>query len=445
MFSILKNKFLNNNKNEKSYEEIIDKIIIKSQEEMIFDRIPTELLNLTYNLLYISIDTNYNKNNIDKTVNNSFNHTKTIIEVIMKLSERIINKKLFYSIISNNHIIALKSYRTIHSEPVNNEKSEKSILKLMELTKDQKYSKLQRALDIISMDIPHLSEEDNDIMETFESIDHAKLSEFISASVYGSIYNSKNGTRSYSIYNIHRLVYNMSIRASIDTESKLAEMITHLDLLYTADEIAVSKDIRESEVLKSIKNKETKDKVVNNVINNYFNGMKPAISELVKKETEGEKKIQEAKVADKLRELNELVDMLQGINKEEKEIRRNDTEVRESQVGEKREEEIKKSEEKEELGERLEKLKGGLRKELEEITKKHIDEIKEERNNIWGRARIIRDRAKNIWGIINNIWDRINNANNTNIIWCILIVVLTLNFISIIYYNEIAPKKITQN
>ncbi|KAI5167922.1 hypothetical protein NEIRO03_2289 [Nematocida sp. AWRm78] len=387
MFSILKNKFFNNNnKNKKSYKEIIDKITIKSQKEMIFNRIPTELLNLTYNLLYISIDTNYNKN-IDKTVNNSFNHTKTIIEVIMKLSERIINKELFYNIIGNNHIIALKAYRIIHSEPVNNEKSEESILKLMELTEDQKYSKLQRALDIISMGIPNLSKEDKDIMKIFKLIDYTKLSEFISTSVYGSIYNSKNGTRSYSIYNIHRLVYNMAIRASIDTESKLTEMITHLDLLYTADEIAVSKDIRESEVLKSIQDKETMDKVVNNVINNYFNGMKPAISELVKKEAEEAKKIQEAKAADELRRLNGLANMLQGINEEEK----------------------------------------------------------EERNNIWGRARIIRDRAKNIWDGTKDIWDRINNINNANPLWCIFIVVLTLNFISIIYYNEIASKKITQN
>ncbi|KAI5126509.1 hypothetical protein NEPAR04_2450 [Nematocida parisii] len=396
MLSILKNKFLNNNnKNKKSYEEIIDKITIKNQKEMIFDRIPTELLNLTYNLLYISINTNYNKNNIDKTVNNSFNHTKTIIEVIMKLSERIINKKLFYNIIGNNHIIALNAYRIIHSEQVSNEKSEESILKLMELTEDQKYSKLQRALDIVSMGIPNLSKEDKDIMMTFKLIDYTKLSEFISGSVYGSIYNSKNGIKSYSIYNIHRLVYNMAIRASINTESKLNEMITHLDLLYTADEIAVAKDIRESDVLNSIKDKAIMDKVVNNVINNYFNGMKPAISELIKKEAEGAKKIQ-------------------------------DKEVRERHVGKMREEEIKKSEE--EIKKKREK----------EEMKENLNKVEEETKNIWGRARIIRDR-------INNIWDGINNINNANTLRCILIVVFTLNFISIIYYNESAPKKITQN
>ncbi|KAI5126510.1 hypothetical protein NEPAR08_1124 [Nematocida parisii] len=382
--------------------------IIKLKEDgTIFNEIPSELLHLSYNMLYICAIANYSNSDKSKVSYKVIKHTKTIIEIIIEAAEEIENKELFYRMISNNHIITMQSYMIKHAgkKLVSDEGSKKSTMKLMELTEDKKYSNLQRALDIISQDITIMSKEDEDIMKTFNSISkYNEINDFLINSVYDSIYNDNNGIKSYDIFNIYWQMYTMCLSRYIDTEFEITLIRRYLNQLYTADKIAVQKSIKHSKVLKTVSTYGVStDTITNKVVNNYLNALKSNIDGVIYKKMD--------KKTDRIEKLKQIKIREKAVRKK----REREMEAEAEKRKRKREREIE-AEKK-----RMKEFEESVAKEVEEIKQRVNKEIEEQMNN-----KIKIERKKYIATII-------------------IIFMLILNFISMLYYNKKASNTTSTN
>ncbi|OAG30918.1 hypothetical protein NEIG_00402 [Nematocida sp. ERTm5] len=188
-------KEFNGKEEEMKREDIykIYKIILGvTRNNPIFKNLPESLTRLAYNILYIQI---YNRiinyaygNSTISEIKNSITQTYAIIDIIKEAAKQLDSeskKQAFYRLIGNNHIIIASVYRhkkNFYDSFINilREKagipeldgkitSKDAIIKLFELTESEKYSRLQRVLDIL------MKHGDNLIITDNNGVEHSNI------------------------------------------------------------------------------------------------------------------------------------------------------------------------------------------------------------------------------------------------------------------------------
>ncbi|EIJ87111.1 hypothetical protein NEQG_02697 [Nematocida parisii ERTm3] len=166
---------------EKIYKIVID----INKRTPVFKDLPESLTNFAYNIFYIKINSRifgcvYKEDTAISAIKDSIAQTSEIIDMIEEGANKLDNqskKEAFYKLISNNHMIMAQLYmnrKNFYDSSINilREKAGRSelgeeiasadaMVKLYELTKSKKCSRLQRVLDILMKDGNKLTITDN--------------------------------------------------------------------------------------------------------------------------------------------------------------------------------------------------------------------------------------------------------------------------------------------
>ncbi|KAI5128184.1 hypothetical protein NEPAR04_1175 [Nematocida parisii] len=260
---------------DKDINTLYDIVTEVNKKKRIFIDSPEPLERLAYNILYMKIynriisnDIEYNEDTITDKIIESIKQTDIVIDIIKEAADELHSedkKAAFYRLMGNNHAIMANTYilrkkffdssikilcKSMNIQELDDKMtSEDAMIKLCKLTQSKKYSRLQRALDILVKHGDNLTIVDEDDNETKQSnasslglskddikslqlltrIDKWSAKEFsifLNDSIYDSIRdNIKQDNARYLFHTIRGLYYGVYYDTSIyydeiDTETK---------------------------------------------------------------------------------------------------------------------------------------------------------------------------------------------------------------------------------
>ncbi|KAI5127420.1 hypothetical protein NEPAR04_0899 [Nematocida parisii] len=257
----------------------------------IFKDLPEPLTNLAYNIFYKqiynrNIECDYNEDTAISAIKDSIAQIYAIIDVIKEGAEALESedqKKAFYKLMENNHMIMAAVYRNrknFYDSSINilREKagiseldeeitSKDAIIKLCELTESKKCSRLQRVLNILMKHDDNLTITDengieqsnicdlrltNDDIYSLQLLARTKDSDFFNFThciihnlIYESIYVQDNDKDLHnSIWELYYTIYKMFIMRngfSLDKDNNKDTIKTCLDQLKNMKNIVVGR------------------------------------------------------------------------------------------------------------------------------------------------------------------------------------------------------------
>ncbi|KAI5130099.1 hypothetical protein NEPAR04_1774 [Nematocida parisii] len=249
---------------EKDIDKIYKMVMAINKRTPIFKDLPEPLTNLAYNIFYKqiysrNIKRDYKEDTAISAINNSITQTSAIIDMIKEEAKKLGNeskKQAFYKLMRDNHMIMAQLYmnrKNFYDSSINilcqkagrseldkEITSKDAMVKLLELTKSKKCSRLQRVLDILikhgdNLTITNTNGEEqsnadklgltNDDIYSLQLLARTEESDFfeftyniINNLVYKSIYDKDNDKKLHnSILELYYAIYKMSIMSTIST------------------------------------------------------------------------------------------------------------------------------------------------------------------------------------------------------------------------------------
>ncbi|KAI5168214.1 hypothetical protein NEIRO03_2488 [Nematocida sp. AWRm78] len=306
-----------------------------NQKTRIFKKLPESLATLAHNALYIQIYNKikrmeYNEDGIISRVKDILKYTDLVIDIIKEAAKELDSdskKQAFYKLIMDNHMFMLVVYNirrdfynssifkvcnSIHNMPelYNLISSEDAMVKLCQLTESEKYSRLQRALDIL------MKHGDNLIITDANGVEHSNHTElglsnddiyslslltsvqdwsdpnYFTRFMIGSIYRSINvkieGDEDYMynpIYSLYSTLFCIFVEKNIPNlelykKENIDILKEYLKQILTIERLSVTNEIMDTEIYRDIKDHEdfNIDNFKNGLINNYMESVKYNIS-----------------------------------------------------------------------------------------------------------------------------------------------------------------------
>ncbi|KAI5130098.1 hypothetical protein NEPAR04_1773 [Nematocida parisii] len=217
---------------EKDIDKIYKIVMDINKRTPIFKDLPESLTNFAYNIFYIKINSRifgcvYKEDTAISAIKDSIAQTSEIIDMIEEGANKLDNqskKEAFYKLISNNHMIMAQLYmnrKNFYDSSINilREKAGRSelgeeiasadaMVKLCELTKSKKCSRLQRVLDILMKDGNKLTITDNSGKEQ-SNADKLRISNDDIYSLQLLARTEESDFLFFTCYIINGLIYNL--------------------------------------------------------------------------------------------------------------------------------------------------------------------------------------------------------------------------------------------